>query len=35
VWKTIAVEDADVFVGTIRYLETRTYVRKEAENYEH
>jgi soluble lytic murein transglycosylase len=34
-WKAIAGDDSDVFVGTIRYLETRTYVRKVAENYEH
>jgi len=34
-WKAVAGDDPDVFVGTIRYLETRTYVRKVAENYEH
>ncbi len=34
-WKATAGDDPDVFVGTIRYLETRTYVRKVAENYEH
>ena len=34
-WKAVAGNDSDVFVGTIRYLETRTYVRKVAENYEH
>jgi len=34
-WKAVAGNDPDVFVGTIRYLETRTYVRKVAENYEH
>jgi soluble lytic murein transglycosylase len=33
-WKAAAGDDPDVFVGTIRYLETRTYVRKVAENYE-
>ncbi len=34
-WKATAGDDPDVFVGTIRYLETRTYVRKVVENYEH
>ncbi len=34
-WKATAGDDTDVFVGTIRYLETRNYVRKVAENYEH
>ncbi|MEA4811078.1 MAG: transglycosylase SLT domain-containing protein [Anaerolineaceae bacterium] len=33
-WKAISGSDSDVFLGTIRYLETRTYVRKVAENYE-
>jgi len=30
-WKEIAGEDPDLFVGSIRYLESRTYVRKIAE----
>lgn len=34
-WKLKSGDDPDVFVGSIRYLETRTYVRKVAENYEH
>ncbi|MEL7644787.1 MAG: transglycosylase SLT domain-containing protein [Anaerolineaceae bacterium] len=30
-WKEIAGDDPDLFVGSIRYLESRTYVRKIAE----
>ncbi len=30
-WKDIAGEDPDLFVGSIRYLESRTYIRKIAE----
>ncbi len=30
-WKEIAGEDPDLFVGSIRFLESRTYVRKIAE----
>jgi len=30
-WKEIAGEDPDLFVGSIRYLESRIYVRKIAE----
>ncbi len=33
IWKDIAGEDKDLFVGTVRFLETRTYIRVIVENY--
>ena len=32
-WKEIAGDDPDLFLGSIRYLETRTYIRKISEIY--
>ncbi len=32
-WKRLSGDDPDLFVGSIRYLESRTYIRRIAENY--